>query len=57
VEQEMNLSQIFNRKSISRSTTHRQSYHLIQIKQGSPTWCPWALSRPQRPYRSPAGLF
>jgi len=31
VKQARNQSQIFNRKSISRSTTHRQSLHLIQI--------------------------
>jgi len=32
VKEAMNQSQIFNRKSISRNTTHRQSYHLIQIR-------------------------
>jgi len=31
VKEARNQSQIFNRKSISRSTTHRQSYNLIQI--------------------------
>ena len=31
VKEAGNQSQIFNRKSISRNTTHRQSYHLIQI--------------------------
>jgi len=30
VEQARNLSQIFNRKSITHNTTHRQSLHLIQ---------------------------
>jgi len=30
VKQAMNLGQIFNRKSISRNTTHNQSLHLIQ---------------------------
>ena len=29
-----NLSQIFNRKSISRNITHHQSYHLIQTESG-----------------------
>jgi len=28
VKEARNQSQIFNRKSISRNTTHRQSYHL-----------------------------
>jgi len=28
-----NQSQIFNGESISRSTTHRQPYHLIQIEK------------------------
>jgi len=32
VKEARNQSQIFNRKSISRNTTHRQSYHLIQIE-------------------------
>jgi len=32
VKKARNQSQIFNRKSISRNTTHRQSYHLIQIE-------------------------
>jgi len=32
VKQARNLSQIFNRKSISHHTTHRQSLHLIQIE-------------------------
>jgi len=32
VKEARNQSQIFNKKSISRNTTHRQSYHLIQIK-------------------------
>jgi len=31
VKEARNQSQIFNRKSISRNITHRQSYHLIQI--------------------------
>jgi len=31
VKEARNQSQILNRKSISRNTTHRQSYHLIQI--------------------------
>jgi len=31
VQEARNQSQIFNRKSISRNTAHRQSYHLIQI--------------------------
>jgi len=30
VKEARSQSQIFNRKSISRNTTHRQSYHLIQ---------------------------
>jgi len=29
-----NQSQIFNRKSISRNTTHRQSYHLQAMLTG-----------------------
>jgi len=29
VKEARNQSQIFNRKSTSRNTTHRQSYHLI----------------------------
>jgi len=32
VKEARNQSQIFNRKSISRNTTHRQSYYLIQIE-------------------------
>jgi len=32
VKEARSQSQIFNRKSISRNTTHRQSYHLIQIE-------------------------
>jgi len=32
VEQARDQSQIFNRKSISRNTTHRQSHHPIQIQ-------------------------
>jgi len=32
-----NQSQMFNRKSISRNTTHRQSLHLIQIEQDDRT--------------------
>ena len=35
VQEARNQSQIFNRKSISRNTTHRQSYHLIQKKLSS----------------------
>jgi len=31
VKQARNISQIFNRKSISRNTAHRQSLHLIQM--------------------------
>jgi len=31
VKKARNQSQIFNKKSISRNTTHRQSYHVIQI--------------------------
>jgi len=30
VKQARNLSQIFNRESITQNTTHRQSLHLIQ---------------------------
>jgi len=33
VKEAGNQSQMFNRKSISRNFTHRQSYHLIQIEQ------------------------
>jgi len=32
VKEARNQSRIFNRKSISRNTTHGQSYHLIQIE-------------------------
>jgi len=32
VKEPGNQSQMFNRKSISSNTTHRQSYHLIQIE-------------------------
>jgi len=32
VKQARNQWQIFNRKSISRNTTHRQSLHFIQIE-------------------------
>jgi len=41
VEQARNQSQIFNRKSISRNTTHRQSYHLIlsfYLRGRQPFW-------------------
>jgi len=31
VKEARNQSQIFNRKSISRNTTHRQSYHLQAV--------------------------
>jgi len=31
VKEARNQSQIFNRKSSSRYTMHRQSYHLIQV--------------------------
>jgi len=34
VNQTRNQSQIFNRKSISRYTTHRQSYHLQAMPAG-----------------------
>jgi len=34
VKEARNQSQIFNRKSISRNTTHRRSYHLIQMESG-----------------------
>jgi len=34
VKEARNQSQIFNRKSISRSTTHRQSYHLQAMLTG-----------------------
>jgi len=32
VKEARNQSEIFNRKLISRNTTHRQSYHLIQTE-------------------------
>jgi len=32
MKEAMNQLQIFNRKLISRNTTHRQFYHLIQIE-------------------------
>jgi len=31
--------------------------HLEYLRQGSPTWCPRAPSRPQGPSRSPTDLF
>jgi len=34
VKEARNQSQIFNRKSISRNTTHRQSYHLQAMLTG-----------------------
>ena len=34
VKEARNQSQIFNRKSISRNTTHRQSYHLQAVLTG-----------------------
>jgi len=34
VKEARNQSQIFNRKSISRNTTHRQSYHLQAMLAG-----------------------
>jgi len=34
VKEVRNQSQIFNRKSISRNTTHRQSYHLQAMPTG-----------------------
>jgi len=34
VKETRNQSQIFNRKSISRNTTHRQSYHLHAMLTG-----------------------
>jgi len=34
VKEARNQSQIFNRKSISRSTTHRQFYHLQAMLTG-----------------------
>ena len=34
VQEARNQSQIFNRKSISRNTTHRQSYHLQAMLTG-----------------------
>jgi len=34
VKEARNQSQIFNRKSISRNTTHRQSYHLQAMLRG-----------------------
>jgi len=33
-------SQIFNRKSSSRNTTHRQSYHLQAMPTGVKRWKP-----------------
>jgi len=34
VKQPRNLSQIFNRKAISRNTTHRQALHLKAMLTG-----------------------
>jgi len=38
VKEARNQSQIFNRKSISRNTTHRQSYHLQAVLTGVKRW-------------------
>jgi len=37
VKEARNRSQIFHRKSISRNTTHRQSYHLQAMQTGVKT--------------------
>jgi len=39
MKQARNLSQIFNRKSISRNTTYRQSLNPIQIEKGGDQSC------------------
>jgi len=31
--------------------------YAMSLSLGLPTWCPRAPGRPQRPCRSPAGLF
>jgi len=38
VKEARNQSQILNRKSISRNTTHRQSYHLQATLTGVKRW-------------------
>jgi len=43
VKQARNQSQIFNRKSISRNTTHRQSLHLFQTVLGNDSLKPSKL--------------